>query len=173
MFSGDENMAIVILKEFSSQENQNDFIDMKEVEKKLDEEEVLQHIQYYLIKKRIILEHFNQRDYRIESDVLVKELIEKSTLSLGRIAKITGINRDSKENKDVKRTVPVTIPVTICFTILKYGRISATAFLIGGITNAIPPECFAMLFYKFQHCSENAINFSKLVISPSLNFRNV
>ena len=54
----------------------------------LDEEEALDYINSYLVKKNIPLEYMNRREYKQKRDILVKELIEKSQLSLRKIAEI-------------------------------------------------------------------------------------
>ena len=94
-FSEDKERAIILFKEFSNQESNDDFMDMKEKEDKLDEEEVLEYINSYLVQKRILLEYLKQREYRRERDILVKKLNERSQLSLRKIAEILGINRET------------------------------------------------------------------------------
>lgn len=94
-FSKDKERAIILFKEFSNQESNDDFMDMKEEEDKLDEEEALEYISSYLVQQRIPLECLKQREYRRERDILVIELIEKSQLSLRRIAEILEINRET------------------------------------------------------------------------------
>ena len=94
-FSEDRDKAITLFKEFSNQECNEDFMDLKEDEGMLDEEEVLEYIKSYLTKKNIPLEYLKQREYRRERDTLVKELSEKNQLSLRKIAEILGINRET------------------------------------------------------------------------------
>ncbi|NLY44336.1 MAG: transposase [Clostridiaceae bacterium] len=94
-FSEDKDIAINLFKEFSNQESNDVFMDLKEDKDMLDEKETLEYINNYLIKENIPLEYLKQREYRRERDVLVKELIEKSQLSLRKIAEILGINRET------------------------------------------------------------------------------
>ena len=92
-FSEDRDRAIILFKEFNNQEDNDDFMDMEE--ELLNEEETLEYINSYLIEKNISLEHLKRREYREERDILVKELIGKSQLSLRKIAEILGINRET------------------------------------------------------------------------------
>lgn len=92
-FSEDRDRAIILFKEFSSQESNADFMGMEE--ELLDEEETLKYINSYLVKKSISLENLKQKEYRRELDNLVRELAEKSNLSIRKIAEILGINRET------------------------------------------------------------------------------
>lgn len=95
-FSENRERARILFKEFSNQEGNEDFLDMEEdvSEDLLDEREALQYINNYLVGENIPLELLNQREYKREREILVKELIEKSRLSLRKIAEILGINRE-------------------------------------------------------------------------------
>ena len=93
-FAEYRDKAIILFKEFSNQENYDDFIDLEE-ENMLDENEALEYINSYLVKKNIPLEYLKQREYKSDRDMLAKELIEKSQLSLRRIAELLGINRET------------------------------------------------------------------------------
>ena len=66
IFSKDKNREKILFTEFSNKEDQDDFIDMREKEEKLGDEEALEYIKYYLDKKRIGFEHLNQREYRVD-----------------------------------------------------------------------------------------------------------
>ena len=92
ILSEDKDRARILFREFSNKGDQDDFIDMKE---KWGEEDALEYIKQYLDKIRIGFEHLNQREYRVERETVVKELINRSSLSLRRIAEVTGINRET------------------------------------------------------------------------------
>ena len=92
-FSEDRNRAVILFKEFSNQESNDVFMDLED--DMLDEAETLEYINSYLITENIPLEYLHQREYRLELYILVKELVEKSQLSLRKIAEILGINRET------------------------------------------------------------------------------
>ncbi|MEW9124632.1 MAG: hypothetical protein AB2421_18120, partial [Thermotaleaceae bacterium] len=94
LFSENKSRAIILFKKFSNEESLDNFVDIKEDDEKLNEEEVFEYIRKYLNEKKIKLEQLNEKAYRIELEVLIKELISKSDLSLRRIAEITGVNRE-------------------------------------------------------------------------------
>jgi REP element-mobilizing transposase RayT/predicted XRE-type DNA-binding protein len=94
LFSENKSRARILFKEFSNEESLDNFVDIKEDDEKLNEEEVFEYIRKYLNEKKIGLEQLNEKEYRIELEILVKELVSKSNLSLRRIAEITGINRE-------------------------------------------------------------------------------
>jgi len=93
-FSENEDRAIILFKEFNNQEGNDNFVDLQEEEGLLDEEEVLDYINSYLIKENIPLEFLKKREYKHKRDILVKELIAKSQLSLRKIAEILELNRE-------------------------------------------------------------------------------
>jgi len=95
IFSDEKDKAIILFKEFSNHEDEGDFMDMNEEEDMFDEVEALEYINNYLSNKNILLEHLKQKEYKKERDFLVKKLIEKSQLSLRKIAEILGLNRET------------------------------------------------------------------------------
>ena len=103
IFSEDKHRAMILFREFGNKEDQDDFIDMQEKEGKLGEEEALECIKHYLEKKSIGFEHLNQREYRLERETVVNELIYKSSLSLRKIAEVTGINRETVRKISVSK----------------------------------------------------------------------
>jgi putative transposase len=100
-FSDDKDRAIILFKEFSNQESNDDFMDIED--DMLDEEETLEYVNDYLAKRNIPLEYLKQKEYKRERDILVKELIEKSQLSLRKIAEILGINRETVRRISVSK----------------------------------------------------------------------
>jgi putative transposase len=100
-FSEDRNRAIILFKEFSSQESNDNFIDVED--NMLDEEETLEYVNDYLATKKIPLEYLKQREYKRERDMLVKELIEKSRLSLRKISEILGLSRETVRRISVSK----------------------------------------------------------------------
>ena len=100
-FSENEDRAINLFKEFSNQDDNNDFMDMEE--DMLDEEEAVEYINSYLVNKNIPLEYLKRREYKRERDILVKELIGNSRLSLRKIAEILEINRESVRKISVSK----------------------------------------------------------------------
>jgi len=92
-FSKDRSRAITLFKEFSNQEYNDEFMDMED--NMFDEDEAIEYINSFLIEKGISLESLRQRKYKEERDIIVKELIEKSTLSLRKIAEVLGLNRET------------------------------------------------------------------------------
>lgn len=61
----------------------------------LNEEEVIEYINNYLVKKNMSLEYLKRNEYKRERDILIKELMEKSYLSLRKIAEILELNRET------------------------------------------------------------------------------
>jgi len=100
-FSEDRNRAIILFKEFSNQGSNDDFMDMED--DLLDEEGTLEYINSYLVKNNMQLEYLNQREYKRERDNLVNELIEKSRLSLRKIAEILELNRETVRRISVSK----------------------------------------------------------------------
>jgi putative transposase len=69
----------------------------------LDEEETVEYINSYLDNKNIPLMYLKQRECKRERDILVKELIGNSRLSLRKIAEILGINRETVRKISVSK----------------------------------------------------------------------
>jgi len=57
----------------------------------------------YLAKKNISLEHISHREYKLERDDLVKEIISRNDISLRKIAELTGINRETVRKINMSR----------------------------------------------------------------------
>ena len=94
IFSRDKSRARILFDEFSNEKNQEHFIDIQEDEEKLNDEEAFEYIRQYLDEKKIGLGQLNRKEFKVELELLVKELIDKSDLSLRRIAELIGINRE-------------------------------------------------------------------------------
>ena len=101
-FSEDRDRAIILFKEFSNQENDIEFMDIKE-EDALGDERALEYINSYLVKKNIPLKYLKKREYKRDRDILVKDFIEKSQLSLRKIAEILDINRETVRKLSVPK----------------------------------------------------------------------
>jgi putative transposase len=100
-FSDDRNRAILLFKEFSNQESNDQFMDVDD--DLLDEEEALEYIRSYLMEKNIGLDCLRQREYKQERDILVRNLNEKSRLSRRKIAEVLGLNRETVRRISVSK----------------------------------------------------------------------
>lgn len=92
-FSEDKDRAIALFKEFSNQEDNDDFLDMED--DMLDKEKAREYVKSYLEKNNIMIKYLKLREYRQERDILIKELIGKSQLSFREIGDLLGISRET------------------------------------------------------------------------------
>jgi predicted HTH domain antitoxin len=69
----------------------------------LNEEETIAYINNYLVKKNMLPEYLKQKEYRRERNILIKELMEKSCLSLRKIAEILELNRETVRRTSVSK----------------------------------------------------------------------
>jgi predicted HTH domain antitoxin len=69
----------------------------------LNEEETIAYINNYLVKKNMLPEYLKQKEYRRDRNILIKELMEKSCLSLRKIAEILELNRETVRRTSVSK----------------------------------------------------------------------
>jgi len=97
LFSKDREAAVKGFKEYTNEESEESFFDLKEEVEVMDEEAARQ-----IYEKMLVEQKLGKNEEKMQPmESLIKELKVKTNLSIRKIAAITGLNKD-KVNKILK-----------------------------------------------------------------------
>jgi len=94
MFTLDLKQSIEIFKDFSSQVEKREFIDM-EPDKEINKVNMYQFVEQFLKNNHMTMMDLNNKLYQKQRNDLILQLIERSDLSQRSIAEAIGVNRET------------------------------------------------------------------------------
>lgn len=94
LFSSDTKESVKIFKDFSSQLDRREFLDI-ELEKEINKENINQFIEKFLKNNQLKKIDLSNKLYVEQRNNLIKELIKRSNLSKRNISEIIGVNRET------------------------------------------------------------------------------